>query len=74
VSHEKPQSERSKKAPSERFPGRKPGPSEREELLRIYDAVGDERRKAGLFFFRELARDAGLVPPETPLMITDGVF
>lgn len=57
-----------------RLPGRAPGPAEREEMLRIWDAVGNDDRKMMLFFARSLARDQGLVPPNTPLMITAPVF
>ena len=57
-----------------RVPGRKPGPAEREELLRIWGHVDDDGRKMNLFVSRQLARDQGLVPADTPLMITDRVF
>jgi hypothetical protein len=57
-----------------RVPGRKPGPDEREEVLRIWDHVDDDGRKMVLFFSRQLAREQGLVPADTPLIITDRVF
>ena len=60
--------------PHERVPGRKPGPDEREELLRIWGHVDDDGRKMILFFARQLAREQALVPADTPLMITDRVF
>ncbi|MDT8333022.1 hypothetical protein RQ831_18370 [Roseomonas gilardii] len=62
------------KPPSTRLPGRKPGPAEREELLRVWDALDPERRKLAIFFMRMLAKDAGLVPLDEPLMITKGVL
>ncbi|MBS7789349.1 hypothetical protein KTR66_05055 [Roseococcus sp. SDR] len=54
--------------------GRKPRPNEREEVFRIWDHVGDDGRKMILFVSRQLAREHGLVPPDTPLIITDRVF
>ncbi len=57
----------------ERLPGRKPGPDQRDELLRIWGHVDDDGRKMILFFSRQLARAQGLVPPDTPLIITDRV-
>lgn len=59
---------------SKRVPGRKPGPAQREELLRIWGHVDDDGRKLMLFFARSLARDQGLVPPSAPLVMTDRVF
>lgn len=63
-----------KTAKPERMPGRKPGPAQRDEYLRIWDAVDDDRRKVLIFFARGIAQDAGLVPPNTPLVMTDRVF
>jgi len=57
-----------------RVPGRKPGPAQRDELLRIWGHVDDDGRKMILFFARQLAREQGLVPADTPLMVTDRVF
>lgn len=45
---------------SKRVPGRKPGPAQRDELLRIWGHVDDDGRKLMLFFARTLARDQGL--------------
>jgi hypothetical protein len=59
---------------SKRVPGRKPGPAQRDELLRIWGHVDDDGRKLMLFFARTLARDQGLVPSDTPLLMTDRVF
>ncbi len=59
---------------SKRIPGRKPGPAQREELLRIWGHVDDDGRKLMLFFARTLARDQGLISPSTPLVMTDRVF
>jgi hypothetical protein len=59
---------------SRRVPGRKPGPAQRDELLRIWGHVDDDGRKLILFFARSLARDQGLVSPGTPLVMTDRVF
>ncbi len=56
------------------LPGRTPGPDERDEMLRIWGHVDDDGRKMMLFFSRQLAREHGLVPPDTPLIITDRVF
>jgi hypothetical protein len=65
-----------KRASSEpkRVPARKPGPAQRDEYIRIWDAVDDDRRKVLIFFARGIAQDAGLVPPNTPLLMTDRVF
>lgn len=51
---------------SKRVPGRKPGPAQRQELLRIWGHVDDDGRKLMLFFARSLARDQGLIPPSWP--------
>ncbi|WP_203075763.1 hypothetical protein [Falsiroseomonas ponticola] len=59
---------------SKRFPGRKPGTAQREEYLRIWDLVDDDSRKVMLFFARTVARDQGLVPLSTPLVMTDRVL
>lgn len=59
---------------SKRVPGRKPGPVQREEYVRIWDLVDDDSRKVMLFFVRTVARDQGLVPPGTPLLMTDRVL
>lgn len=40
----------------------------------IWGHVDDEGRKMMLFFARQLAREQGLVPADTPLVITDRVF
>lgn len=55
-------------------PGRRPGPDQRDELLRIWGAVDHDGRKMLLYFARALARDQGLVPAATPLVITDHAF
>lgn len=55
-------------------PGRKPGPAQRDEMLRIWGQVDDDSRKLMLFFARTVARDQGLIPPSTPLVMTDRVF
>ena len=57
-----------------RIPGRKPGPAQRDELLRIWGHVDDDGRKLMLFFARVLARDQGLMQPNTPLVMTDRAF
>jgi len=57
-----------------RVPGRKPGPVQRNELLRIWGHVDDDGCKMMVFFARQLAREQGLMPADTPLMITDRVF
>ena len=58
----------------ERVPGRKPGPAQREEYFRIWDLVDDDGRKVMLFVARTVACDQGLVPPGTPLLMTDRVL
>ena len=60
--------------PSERLPGRKPGPLQRAEMMRIWDAVDDEGRKFLLFVGRHTARDQGLIAPNASLVITDRAF
>ena len=57
-----------------RSPGRKPGPEHLDEVARVWGAVDEDGRKMILFVSRQLARDQGLVPADTPLMITDRVF
>ena len=57
-----------------RLPGRKPGPDQREELLRIWGHVDDNGRKMILFFARQLAKEQGLVPADAPLVITARAF
>lgn len=57
-----------------RLSGRKPGPAEREELLRIWDALDPGRQRAALYFLRWLEDDADRVLPDEPLMITKGVL
>ena len=74
MAHQKSQSKPPRNAPSERFPGRRPRPAEREECSRIWDALDDEHLKVLVFMHRQIAKEAGLVPPNTPLMISDGVF
>lgn len=66
--------DRTTKSKRGRVPGRKPGPEQRDEMLRIWGHVDDDGRKLMLFFSRTLARDQGLVPPDTPLVMTDRVF
>ncbi|MBX6386228.1 MAG: hypothetical protein IRZ07_25200 [Microbispora sp.] len=61
-------------AEPKRLPGRKPGPDQREELLRIWGHVDDDGRKLILFVARQVAREQGLVSPNTPLLMTDRVF
>ena len=61
-------------AAPKRVPGRIPGPDQREEVLRIWGHVDDNGRKTMLFFARQLAREQGLIPADTPLIITDRVF
>jgi hypothetical protein len=67
-------SKRVKTPSAGRVPGRRPGPEQRDEYLRIWDAVDDDHRKMLIFFARGMAQDAGLVPPNTPLLMTDRVF
>jgi hypothetical protein len=57
-----------------RVPGRKPGPEQLEEVLRIWGHVDDDGRKMILHVSRQVAREQGLVPADTPLIITDRVF
>jgi hypothetical protein len=59
---------------AKRLPGRKPGSAQREEVLRIWDGIDDDGRKLILFFVRGLAREQGLVPAATPLVMTNRVF
>lgn len=59
---------------AEHVPGRKPGPEQRDEYLRNGDPVDDDHRKMLIFFARGMTQDAGLVPPGTPLLMTDRVF
>ncbi len=55
-------------------PGRRPGPRQLAELERIWHAVDGDGRKMLLFFARQLAKEQGLVPPSTPLVMTDQVL
>jgi hypothetical protein len=61
---------KSRESTSEWVPGRKPGPAQRDEFLRIWDMVDDDGRKLMLFFSRTVAREQGLVAPGTPLVMT----
>ena len=63
-----------KHAPSKRVPGSKPRPDHLEEVGRVWHAVDDDARKMILYLVRSIARERGLVAPDTPLMITDRVF
>ncbi|WP_439580693.1 hypothetical protein [Elioraea sp.] len=71
---ENARSSSTKRMRSERLPGRKPGPAQREEFLRIWDAVDDNGRKMLLFIARGILREQGLVPAPTPLVLTDRVL
>lgn len=53
-----------------RVAGRKPTPADREELVRIWDALSDDGRKMLLFVAVALAKDAGLPEGEGPLIRT----
>ncbi|MCK8788069.1 hypothetical protein M0638_27310 [Roseomonas sp. NAR14] len=55
-----------------RLPGARPRPEVRAELLRIWDALDPERRKALIFTARALAKDAGLLPADAPLLAMGG--
>lgn len=59
---------------NERVPGRKPGPEHFDEVARVWGAIDDDGRKVILFVSRQLARDQGLVPADTPLIINDRVL
>ena len=74
LAHREAKADVARGAPSVRFPGRRPGPQQREEYLRIWDAMDVENRKALLFLARQMAKEVGLVPPESSLMMTDRVF
>ena len=39
--------------------------------MRIWDAVDDERNKVLIFSARGFAQDAGLVPPNAPLLMAE---
>lgn len=52
-------------------PGRRPGPRQLAELERIWNAVDDDGRKMLLYFARQLAKEQGLVPLGTPLVMAD---
>lgn len=56
-------------ARAERIRGRKPGPEQRDECMRIWDAVEPDRRKLLNVFARGIAQDAGPMPPNTPLLM-----
>lgn len=55
-------------------PGRKAGPEQREPIKRVWGHLDDDGPRMMVFFARRLAREQGLVPADTPLMITDRVF
>jgi hypothetical protein len=57
-----------------RLPGRKPGPDQLDELLRIWGHVDDDGRKLMLFVARAVAREQGLVEQSTPLIMTKREF
>jgi hypothetical protein len=60
--------------PSRRRPGRRPGPPQRTELLRIWDALDADSRKLVLFIARQAARENGLLPSDALLVITNRAF
>ncbi|MFH5927457.1 hypothetical protein [Roseomonas xinghualingensis] len=45
---------------SPRIPGRKLTASQRAEVLRVWDALDDDRRKLILIVVRAMAKDAGI--------------
>jgi len=57
-----------------RVPGRQPGPEHFDEVARVWGAVDDDGRKVILFVSRQLAREQGIVPADTPLIITNRVL
>ena len=52
----------------------RPGPQRQAELERIWHAVDDDGRKMLLYFARQLAKEQGVMPPGTRLVMTDQVF
>lgn len=56
--------------PSGRRLGPKPTPKDREELLRIWDALSDDGKKALLFFAVTAAKDEGLPEGDGPSIRT----
>jgi hypothetical protein len=53
-----------------RVPGRRPTPGDRDELVRIWDALSDDGRKALLFFAVAAAKEEGLPEGDGPLIRT----
>jgi transcriptional regulator with XRE-family HTH domain len=53
-----------------RLPGRSPGPAQRAEVLRVWDALDADRRKAVLLMVRAMAKDAGLPGSDAPLLLS----
>ena len=62
-------SERSSSVGATRLPGRSPGPAQRAEVLRIWDSLDGDRRKAILLIARAMAKDAGLEEGDGPLLL-----
>lgn len=44
-----------------RIPGRKPGPADRAEFIRLWDEIGDDGRKQAYFFMRSLGIEEGVL-------------
>ncbi|RVT91400.1 hypothetical protein EOD42_22355 [Rhodovarius crocodyli] len=44
-----------------RIPGRKPGPADRAEFIRLWDEMSDDGRKQAYFFMRSLSIEEGLL-------------
>jgi len=43
-----------------RIPGRKPGPTDRAEFIRLWDEISDDGRKQAYFFMRSLGIEEGI--------------
>jgi len=50
------------------LPGRRPGPAQRDELLRLWEAMSHDGRKMVLFVARAAAKDEGLIAPGAPML------
>jgi len=44
-----------------RTPGRRPGPADRAEFIRLWDEMSDDGRKQAYFFMRSLGIEEGLL-------------
>jgi len=55
--------------PKKRVPGRRPGPAEREEILRLWDAMSHDGRKIVYATVRAVAVNDGVLPAGSSVLV-----